>query len=102
MYALHTQGTEDEVIDISCAKKLASLAKNAVPPLWAKVRRGVPHAGRVREEASCGRSSTSAFLVLAWPQGFNHQNLEACPSYLPTLASFIAQAMTQGAQQQRS
>jgi hypothetical protein len=31
-----TQGTEDEVIHISCAKRLHELAKNAVEPLWAE------------------------------------------------------------------
>ena len=29
-------GTEDEVIDISCGKRLHELAKNPVEPLWAQ------------------------------------------------------------------
>lgn len=32
------QGTEDEVIHISCGKKLYDLTKNKYPPLWAQVR----------------------------------------------------------------
>lgn len=53
-------GTEDEVIHISCGKRLHELCKNPVEPLWA--------------------------------MGFNHQNLEMCPDYLPKLESFVAAA----------
>lgn len=52
-------GTADEVIHVSCGKRLVELATAAVEPLWA--------------------------------DGYGHQNLEACPDYIPRLRNFLAQ-----------
>lgn len=50
-------GTADDVIDVSCGRKIAALCKFGGDHLF--------------------------------PEGYNHQNLETCPEYLPTLQKFM-------------